>query len=213
MNLRDNRGSVLVAILFLAGLLTVLASVAASVLYAAVDSSRVFAENVRAKEAMTAAIEQIVGYTGSNLQEIRGTAIVRVSSAEVMIAVKDEGGRIDLNQAPAPLLSGIFRAVGVDQKAADSYAARIVDWRDPDDKTSQNGGAEKDVYRAAGRVDGPRNGPFLHVGELALVMGIPAKAAAAGRRPRAIRPPPPYAARQSRPCCSRPRREPRRCAG
>jgi general secretion pathway protein K len=96
-----------------------------------------------------------------------------------MISVKDEGARIDLNQAPPELLSGIFRAVGVERKLADSYAAKIVDWRDPDDKTSPNGGAEKDAYRGAGRVDGPRNGPFLHVGELALVMGIPARVSAA----------------------------------
>jgi general secretion pathway protein K len=54
----------------------------------------------------------------------------------------------------------------------------VVDWRDEDDKV-QTGGAERAAYRALGRVDGPRNGPFVHPAELALVLGIPAQVAAA----------------------------------
>lgn len=173
------KGSVLLAVLFLAGLLGVFAAVASSVMNAAAESSRTFADNIRADSAMRSAIDYIVARTGSSLQDAYGTATVAVGPATVVISVKDEASRIDLNQAPPELLAGIFQVVGVSAENARMYAARIVDWRDVDDDISPNGGAERGAYRAAGRVDGPRNGPFLSVAELALVLGIPVRAAAA----------------------------------
>jgi general secretion pathway protein K len=177
--LSNQRGSVLLAVLFLAGLLGIFAAVASSVMNAAADSSRSFAEAIRGDAAMRSAIEYIVARTGSGLQDAVGTAIVDVGPAKVLISVRDEASRIDLNFAPPELLAGIFQQVGVSAENARIYAARIVDWRDADDTVSPNGGAERGAYRAAGRVDGPRNGPFLHVAELALVLDLPSRAAAA----------------------------------
>ncbi len=175
----NQRGTILVVVLFLAALLGVFAAVAATIMNAAADSSRSFAEDLRAKEAMRAAIEQVVAQTGNGLQQTRGLAAVRLAKAQVALTVRDEASRIDLNKAKPELLAGIFRVAGVEDKDAAAYAARIVDWRDEDDKPSPNGGAERGAYRSAGRVDGPRNGPFLHVSELALVLGIPPRVAAA----------------------------------
>jgi general secretion pathway protein K len=175
----NQRGSVLLAVLFLAGLLGIFAAVASSVMNAAADSSRSFAEGIRADAAMHSAIEYIVARTGSGLQDAVGTAIVDVGPAKVVVSVRDEASRIDLNFAPPELLAGIFQQVGVSAENARVYAARIVDWRDADDDISPNGGAERGAYRAAGRVDGPRNGPFLHVAELVLVLDLPSRAAAA----------------------------------
>jgi general secretion pathway protein K len=76
-------------------------------------------------------------------------------------------------------LTGIFRVVGVEADEARRHAARVVDWRDDDDQLVEEGGAEVTAYRAVGRLDGPRNGPFIHVAELALVLGIPKNVAAA----------------------------------
>lgn len=177
--LKNQRGSVLLAVLFLAGLLGIFAAVASSVMNAAADSSRSFAEGIRADAAMHSAIEYIVARTGTGLQDAVGTAVVNVGPAIVLISVRDEASRIDLNKAPPELLAGIFQQVGVSAENARAYAARIVDWRDSDDEISKNGGAERGAYRGAGRVDGPRNGPFLHVAELALVLDLPARAAAA----------------------------------
>jgi len=173
------RGSVLLAVLFLAGLLGIFAAAATSVMNAAAESSRTFADGIRADAAMKSAIEYIVARTGSTLQDARGTASVQVGTATVVISVRDEAARVDLNKAPPELIAGIFQQVGVSAETARMYAARIVDWRDDDDDISPNGGAERAAYRSAGRTDGPRNGPFLHVAELALVLGIPARAAAA----------------------------------
>jgi general secretion pathway protein K len=176
---RQQRGSILVVVLFLAGLLGVFAAVAASVLSGAAGASRSFAEGLRAEEAMRAAIEHIVGQTGTSVIQVRGVAVVKFVKAEVLITARDEAARIDLNRAPIELLAGIFRQAGVAADVANTYAARVIDWRDDDDTLSPNGGAERAAYRAAGRIDGPRNGPFLHVAELALVLGIPSRVAAA----------------------------------
>jgi general secretion pathway protein K len=169
----------LLVVLFLAGLLGVFAAVAASVMHAAAESSRTFANGLRADEAMRGAMDYVIAQTGEAILQSRGTAAVQLGSTRVLLRVSDEAARIDLNHAPPELLAGIFRQIGAPGEVAAMYAARIVDWRDTDDKISPNGGAEVAAYRAAGRADGPRNGPFLHVAELALVLGIPMRTAAA----------------------------------
>lgn len=176
--LAKQRGSMLLVVLFLAGLLGVFAAVAASVMHAAAESSRTFAQGLRADEAMRAAMEYVIAQTGEGILQSRGTAAIQLGRTKVLLNVRDEAARIDLNHAPPELMAGIFRQIGVPADVAAMYAARIVDWRDADDKLSPNGGAERGAYRAAGRADGPRNGPFLHVAELALVLGIPMRTAA-----------------------------------
>jgi general secretion pathway protein K len=175
----SQRGSILIAVLFLSGLLGIFGAVAASVMKAAADSSRVFAESVRADEAMRSAIEYIVARTGSSLAEARGVAVVGVGRTNVGITLKEETARIDINRASPEFLANIFTQVGVAPETARMYAARVVDWRDADDKVTGSAGAERGNYRGAGRTDGPRNGKFLHVAELALVLGLPARVAAA----------------------------------
>jgi general secretion pathway protein K len=180
MKRRDSqRGSILLAVLFLSGLLGIFAAVAASVMNAAADSSRAFAETVRGDEAMRSAIEYTVARTGASLGQTRGVAMVGVGRTNVAVTVKEETARIDLNRAEPEMLANIFVQVGIPAESARMYAARIVDWRDEDDKVTGALGAERGNYRAAGRTDGPRNGKFVHVAELGLVLGVPARAAAA----------------------------------
>jgi general secretion pathway protein K len=173
-----SRGSMLVLVLFLAGLLGVFSAVAAMAMRAAVNSSRSFAENLRAEEAVRAAIEQTVAQSGGVIADMRGTNLVMLDQTQVAVTLLGEAARIDLNFASPKLIAGIFRQIGVPGDQADAFAARVVDWRDDDDQV-EKGGAERAAYRALGRVDGPRNGPFVHVAELALVLGIPAPVAAA----------------------------------
>jgi len=175
----NNRGSILVAVLFLAAVVSVFVAVATRSLLAGTDASRSFAEALRAEEAMRAAIEQITALSDSGNAPQQGPRIVSLGGTIVEVGITDEISRIDLNNASIELLAGIFRVVGVEAAEARRYAARIVDWRDDDDQLVEEGGAERTAYRAVGRTDGPRNGPFTHVAELALVLGIPQRAAAA----------------------------------
>lgn len=169
-----NRGSILVVVLFLAAVIGVLAAVASVSLQAGTDTSRSFSESMRAEEAMRGAIEQVVGLTGSGLPRSGGTTIT-LGDTRVDIIFRDEISRINLSQAPVEVIEGLFRVVGVEAPLARHYAARVVAWRDDEDQ----GGSERAAYRAAGRIDGPRSGPFLHVAELALVLDIPPAVAAA----------------------------------
>lgn len=177
--LRQQRGSMLLVVLFFVGLLGFFAAAAAVVMRSAEDASRTFGGGLRAEEAMRGAMNYIIGQTGEDILSAHGTAAVQMGRTKVFIRVRDEAARIDLNHAPARLLAGIFQQVGVPAQKAAMYAARVIDWRDPDDKLSPHGGAELAAYRAVGRTDGPRNGPFLSVAELALVLGIPKATAAA----------------------------------
>jgi general secretion pathway protein K len=171
------RGSVLISVLALGALLGVLAAIASTVMHAAFGSSRLYADNIRAEVAAQAAIEQLIAESAGS-QEIGAYTTLRLGDVEVLARATDESARVDLNTAPRELIAGVFRIVGVEEDEAQRFAARVLDWRDEDHRPLE-GGAERDAYRGAGRVDGPSNRPFAHVAELALVLGIPTGIAAA----------------------------------
>jgi len=178
MSRPTNRGSMLVLVLFLAGLLSIFAAVAAMAMRAAQNSSRGFAEGLRAEEAAHGAIEQTVAQSGGVVAGLTGMSVASFGQTQVVLTARSESARIDLNLASPQLLAGLFGQLGVAPDEANNFAARIVDWRDEDDRV-EKGGAERSAYRALGRIDGPRNGPFVHAAELGLVLGIPAAVAAA----------------------------------
>jgi general secretion pathway protein K len=89
----------------------------------------------------------------------------------VKVEIRDESAKIDINTASDALLRGLFLSLGL----ADDEAARIVDaildWRDADSFKRPNG-AELPEYRAAGLSYGPANAPFQATEELQLVLGM-----------------------------------------
>jgi general secretion pathway protein K len=97
------------------------------------------------------------------------------AGANLRVTMRAESGKIDLNRAPEPLLAGLFGQLMPDADAG-ALAAAVIDWRDRDDRRSDDG-AEASEYRAAGR-RGPANGPFERVSELAMVLGFDADSVA-----------------------------------
>lgn len=96
----------------------------------------------------------------------------RFNGADLTIKVNDESGKIDINAADPQQLEQLFQSVGgLDQNKAQELAARVQDWRDPDDLVTVNGAEESD-YKQAGLAYGPANGPFATVGELQQVLGM-----------------------------------------
>jgi general secretion pathway protein K len=91
--------------------------------------------------------------------------------ASLKVSIQDELGRIDLNSADTPLLSGLFRSAGLDAVAADRLVDKILDWRDLSPAKRLNGAKDRE-YQAAGFGYRPRNGPFQSVDELKLVMDM-----------------------------------------
>lgn len=90
---------------------------------------------------------------------------------EVRFTVRDEGGKVDINQAPAPLLRELFIAVGVKPESAIALADAIIDFRD-ENQEKQPHGAEARDYKQAGLPWGPKNKQFDVVDELTYVLGM-----------------------------------------
>src|SRR5258707_13866262 len=51
------------------------------------------------------------------------------NGASIKVSVQDELGKIDLNQADAPLLARLLQSAGLDPDSASNLAANVVDWR------------------------------------------------------------------------------------
>ncbi len=93
------------------------------------------------------------------------------AGARVDVRIVDEGGKVDLNAASPEVLTGLFRAAGMDLPAAQALTANVVAWRGFLGSTSQ---AQHDraAYVAAGRSYGPRHGPFATLEEFQQVLGV-----------------------------------------
>ena len=53
------------------------------------------------------------------------------AGADLRVAVQDELGLVDVNEASADVLAALFRAVGAGAAASQAAAAAIIGWRDP----------------------------------------------------------------------------------
>lgn len=93
------------------------------------------------------------------------------AGARLRIAIADESGKIDLNDAPAELIDGLLRTTGIEEEERAKLVDAILDWRD-EDQLQRLYGAEDAEYEAAGLSYGPKNGPFDNVEELSLVLGM-----------------------------------------
>ena len=89
--------------------------------------------------------------------------VVAVEDRSLRVTVSDAGGLLNINTADAPAVTRYFRAVGLDERASETIADEILDWRD-EDSVPRSHGAERDAYLARGVTI--RNGPFRSIDEL-----------------------------------------------
>jgi general secretion pathway protein K len=89
----------------------------------------------------------------------------------VKVEIRDESAKIDINTAADPLLRGLFLSIGLADDEASKIVDAILDWRDADSFKRPNG-AEEPEYRAAGLTYKPANAPFQAIEELQLVLGM-----------------------------------------
>jgi general secretion pathway protein K len=97
--------------------------------------------------------------------------LMEFGGAVIEMRITDVSGRIDINSAPADLLSEFLISRGLEEQRAWEIADAIEDWRDPDDLPRLYG-AEIDEYDAAGYPYGPANQEFQSVDELQQIMGM-----------------------------------------
>jgi general secretion pathway protein K len=169
----SERGFVLVAVLWLLAALAALAAIFSAFL---ANSARAIAVNDNAlqTEALVSAAVELTAYqlglSGDERPSL-GAFHTRLNGAEISVSFVAESARIDLNHAQKPLLAGLLTVLGAAPERANDYADRIIGWRT--EGTPCAAGGEDALYRAAGLTYGPRLGPFAHVGELSLVLGLP----------------------------------------
>lgn len=171
------RGVALVIVLWMLMLLTVIATSVSLTARTEAQLSGNLVAQAQAEAAADAAIHRAIaallvrtpepGSWKSNGQEYPWS----FDSASVKVVIRDEAAKVDLNTAPAVLLAGLFRAVGLAIEDAEALGDAVIDWRDPDDLRSLHG-AERREYAESGRSYGPANAPFDSVEELRLVLGM-----------------------------------------
>jgi len=174
---RRMRGAAMLLVMWLIVLLTAL--IGAFALTARIESlqGRSASEGAVAAEAARAGLEYSLIRVNENdaRRQWRPDGrdyVWRFDRAVVRIKIVDESGKINLNIADAPLLAGLWRALGVEQDQAARLASAIVDWRDGDSLSQAQGGAEDAQYAEAELPYGAKDAPFETVAELQQVLGM-----------------------------------------
>jgi len=173
---RGSKGFALLSVLWGLTLLTMIAGSLAASGRSDVRIARNIVESAQARALAEAGIARaiLLLLNVSSPQSVRldGTPVAfAFNGGEVRISLQDEGGKIDLNQAPAEALAGAFRSAGLDHRRAATLTDAVADWRDSDSLRRPDG-AEGADYRRAGLAWVPRNAPFTTVEELRRVIGV-----------------------------------------
>ncbi|HEY1411994.1 MAG TPA: hypothetical protein VGF36_07625 [Rhodopila sp.] len=170
----SQQGFVIVAVLWILVALAALATIFSAYLSNSAQALAASDAGLKAEAVVSASLElnayQLL-LAGDSARPAQGTFHFRLDDADAAVSFVSEASRIDLNLAPKELLAGLFSGLGADQEQAKQYADRIVGWRTrPKPDTAED---EVSLYRAAGLAYSPRQAPFAHVNELALVVGLP----------------------------------------
>ncbi|MBY0380399.1 MAG: general secretion pathway protein GspK [Xanthobacteraceae bacterium] len=170
----SEHGFVLVAVLWIMAALSALAVIFSVYLSNSAQALAVSDAGLHAEALVSAGVE-LTAYqlllAGEKTRPLQGKFHYRLDNANLEVSFVSEAARIDLNLAPKDLLANFFSGLGADAENAGQYADRVIGWRTPpkDDAADD----EASLYRAAGLSYSPRQAPFAHVNELALVLGLP----------------------------------------
>jgi general secretion pathway protein K len=163
---RNDDGFVLVAVIWIAGLLAVFATTFAMTVKSHTLAGINTVHNARA-ELIADGLARYVALelaTSSNLKTNGEPRLCRWSdSAIALVKVQDQGGLVDINTASPVLLEAVLRGLGQDAPSTAKIAASMQDFRDADSQT-QSGGVEPARYE--GKDFGPKNEPFSIVEEI-----------------------------------------------
>jgi general secretion pathway protein K len=176
---RGQRGFALLVVLSALGLLAVVGAGFAHVARSHIRLAATAAASARAEALADAGVHIVIldlmaareSGPGSRRFALDATPLAcnAGGGATLSIAVQDEAGKVDINIASPMLIRALVLGSGV--SAGEAAVDAILDYRDGDDDRRISG-AERAEYLAAGRLHGPRNGPFLAVEDLASVLGL-----------------------------------------
>ena len=178
----SEHGFVLVAVLWILAALSALAVVFAVYLSNSAQALAINDTAIEAEGVISAGVE-LTAYqllrAKDDERPSRGSFHTRLNGADLAVSYVSEAARVDLNAASKELLTGLLSTLGADGDKASNYADRIVGWRTAPasgaagNPPSDAAGNEDALYRAAGLPYSPRQAPFAHASELALVLDLP----------------------------------------
>jgi general secretion pathway protein K len=128
------KGIVLVAVLWTIALLSALAMAASISFRGFASIVAIDRDRARADALLNAGLEVSAGFLArlGDAPLTERQMAVSLSTGVIQIRLSDEGGRIDINKAPAKVLAVLFRSAGADDDAT-TIAQSIVAWRKSDD--------------------------------------------------------------------------------
>ena len=164
----------IVAVLWIIAALSALAMIFAVYLSNSAQALAVNDAGLQTEALVSASIELTayqLSLAGDKERPLQGSFHYRLDNAETLVSFVSETARIDLNLAPKDMLANLLSGLGADPEGAGRYADRIIGWRTPPKADAADD--EGALYRAAGLTYSPRQAPFAHANELALVLGLP----------------------------------------
>jgi general secretion pathway protein K len=170
----SEHGFVIVAVLWIIAALSALAMIFAVYLSNSAQALAVNDAGLKAEALVSASIELTayqLSLAGDKARPSQGSFHYRLDNAETLVSFVSETARIDLNLAPKDMLANLLSGLGARSEDAGRYADRIIGWRTPPKADAADD--EGALYRAAGLTYSPRQAPFAHANELALVLGLP----------------------------------------
>ncbi|MDX1540540.1 MAG: type II secretion system protein GspK, partial [Geminicoccaceae bacterium] len=173
---RRQRGLALLSVLWVSALLATLAAGFASDTRTESRLARNLRENAKAEALADAGVHHAALHlfrlpADRPWRELATRYRLELGAGEVTVAFEDENAKVDLNYAPPALIDGLIMALGAEPELAATSAARIQDFRDPDQEPLPLG-AEDEAYLAAGFEQGAKDAPFIALNELLLVLGM-----------------------------------------
>ena len=178
MSKKHSQGVALVAVIWITGLLALIAAstgssgrVSSHIAFNAVENAKA---RLLAEGGVYRAVYHLLGNELRLRHGVDGSLDLAFQSNGnvVNVRIRDEDGKIDVNQAGTELLAGLIAIVSAEaSQSASSIAANIVDFRDEDGYVLPNG-AEHLAYEAAGLSRGPANRSFRNLEELKWVLGM-----------------------------------------
>jgi general secretion pathway protein K len=171
-----NRGIALISVVWITGLLAVMAASFASSTRTQARLAHNQEQNAKAEALADAgvhrAVFKLLDFDPETAWRADGTVYAfSLGEGDVQVVIEDEDGKIDLNGAPLQLLTGLFVAQGLAEQHAQLMADRIGDFRD-EDSEAEPLGAEDEAYLGAGLAQGAADRPFATESELLRVLGI-----------------------------------------
>lgn len=168
-----NRGFILIAVIWIAGLLAVMATALTASTRVHFLAGRNSLSGTRAEQIA----DGLARFTALNTTKLTAPTTGPQDGSwqactwgahDAWIAVQSQAGLVDVNTASPALIAALLKGIAPAEQAM-RLAAEIRDFRDAD-RDAERGGVEPDIY--PGRDYGPKNSPFTVIEELDQVPGM-----------------------------------------